>query len=221
MDTNRRDFLRKLLWTSGAVSLVLSIPGRASACLYGNWLVRCPNGHLNIITDITCNRTCETCGALSVVNGEAVVMCPNSHANHVISGMREEREKWVMSYKCHICGQECRRNANQRMARESFYIYQDNGASVNHFSPTGWMGDVGDITLVGDWEGKPKSGKTCIKVEYSAKGEKPTCEYSGPCGWAGVYWQEPPLNWGNGRMLVTTSRSLRISDSGLARNTPR
>jgi exo-beta-1,3-glucanase (GH17 family) len=85
---------------------------------------------------------------------------------------------------------------SQPVAGESFYVYKDNGAPVNHFSPTGRMGDVGDITLVDDWEGNPQSGKTAIKVEYTAKGEKPTCEWNGPCGWAGVTWQEPPGNSG-------------------------
>lgn len=80
--------------------------------------------------------------------------------------------------------------------RPSFYVYQESGSGANHFSPGGWMGDVGDITIKDDWEENPKSGKTCIKIEYSAKGNKPTCDYAGPCKWAGVYWQEPPENWG-------------------------
>lgn len=86
----------------------------------------------------------------------------------------------------------------EKTASEIFYVYHDSDSRVNHFSPKGRMGDVGDITLQEDWDSKPKAGKTCIRVEYSARGEKPSCEYagSGPCGWAGVYWQNPPLNWG-------------------------
>jgi len=57
------------------------------------------------------------------------------------------------------------------------------------------MGDVGDIVVLDDWEQNPAKGKTSIRIEYSARGNKPTCE-GGPCGWAGVYWQEPPGNWG-------------------------
>jgi len=58
------------------------------------------------------------------------------------------------------------------------------------------MGDVGDVQVVENWTVNPESGKTSIKCVYVAKGLKPSCEYAGPCGWAGVYWQEPPGNWG-------------------------
>jgi exo-beta-1,3-glucanase (GH17 family) len=78
----------------------------------------------------------------------------------------------------------------------SFYVYFDKDSKLNHFAPTGFMGDVGDINLTEDWRDNPKSGETCIKVEYSAKGKEPTCNYSGPCKWAGVYWQEPAGNSG-------------------------
>ncbi len=78
-----------------------------------------------------------------------------------------------------------------------FYIYQDAESLVNHFKPTGYMGDTGDIYIDEAYEKEPYSGKTCIQIKYSAKGTGPnSCYYSPPCKWAGTYWQEPPNNWG-------------------------
>ncbi len=81
-------------------------------------------------------------------------------------------------------------------ARE-FYVYLDIDARDNHFKPTGFMGDTGDIHVDETCENKPHSGQTCIKVTYDAKGKGPsTAPYPGAAKWAGVYWQEPPNNWG-------------------------
>jgi hypothetical protein len=59
------------------------------------------------------------------------------------------------------------------------------------------MGDTGDIQIDDAFEGNPHSGKTSIRITYQAKGKGPNeCSYSPPCKWAGLYWQEPPNNWG-------------------------
>ncbi len=87
-------------------------------------------------------------------------------------------------------------HTDAKPATGRFYVYFDKESRANHFAPTGLMGDVGDINITEDWHGNPKSGDTCIRVEYLARGSEPTCDYSGPCKWAGVYWQEPPGNWG-------------------------
>ena len=79
----------------------------------------------------------------------------------------------------------------------SFYIYQDADSPGNHFAPTGYMGDIGDIHIDVTFAENPHSGSTSIRVIYDAKGKGPNeCSYSPPCKWAGVYWQEPPNNWG-------------------------
>jgi exo-beta-1,3-glucanase (GH17 family) len=81
---------------------------------------------------------------------------------------------------------------------DPFYIYADLDAENNHFSPVGYMGDIGDIHINTAYETYPHSGKTAIQIKYEAKGKAPnSCSYSPPCKWAGVYWQEPPNNWGN------------------------
>jgi exo-beta-1,3-glucanase (GH17 family) len=85
----------------------------------------------------------------------------------------------------------------QTAAAQSLYIYQDADSSANHYSPSGYMGDIGDISMNDAFKVNPHSGKTCIRISYEAKGTGPNkCPYSPPCKWAGVYWQEPPNNWG-------------------------
>jgi hypothetical protein len=68
-----------------------------------------------------------------------------------------------------------------------FYIISEDGSTLNHFSASGWMGDVSDLSIDGRCKNKPFKGETCFKVTYTSKG---------PQGWAGIYWQEPANNWG-------------------------
>lgn len=87
-------------------------------------------------------------------------------------------------------------------AKAVFYVYQDADSADNHYRPTGYMGDCGDIQINEAYDNNTHSGKTCIRVQYSAKGKGPNkCDYSPPCKWAGVYWQEPPNNWGTDERL--------------------
>ncbi len=69
-----------------------------------------------------------------------------------------------------------------------FYVYSDYMETTNHFYPTGWMGDYSDIDMNEQWTENTHSGSTCIKVVYSAESQQKF--------WAGVYWQNPPNNWG-------------------------
>lgn len=70
-----------------------------------------------------------------------------------------------------------------------FYVYQDKPSAKNHFVPSGWMGDSGDVKLDNGSTEMPYIGDTCIKVIYSGKSAK-------GARWAGVYWQNPADNWG-------------------------
>lgn len=88
-------------------------------------------------------------------------------------------------------------------SESAFYIYQDADSPDNHYAPTGYMGDIGDIHLTETFEGNPHSGLTSIRVIYDAQGIGPNeCSYPPPCKWAGVYWQEPPNNWGKDKSLA-------------------
>lgn len=71
-----------------------------------------------------------------------------------------------------------------------FYVYTDKGDVRNHYVPSGWMGDYGDLKLDEGNREKPQSGKTAMKWTYSG-------EMMQGAGWAGVYWQHPTGNWGN------------------------
>jgi len=70
-----------------------------------------------------------------------------------------------------------------------FNIYTDRSAPDNHYAPSGWMGDFGDVNLNDQYMKNPHSGTTSIQVTYSAKKTQ-------GAGWAGIFWQNPPNNWG-------------------------
>jgi len=72
---------------------------------------------------------------------------------------------------------------------KGFGVYIDRGSKQNHYIPSGWMGDYGDIKHNESWKENPHSGKTCIKITYTAEGKQ-------GANWAGIYWQWPPNNWG-------------------------
>ncbi|MCK4916654.1 MAG: hypothetical protein KAI91_00155 [Candidatus Omnitrophica bacterium] len=72
---------------------------------------------------------------------------------------------------------------------KDFYVYADKNSPSNHFIPSGWMGDHGDLKY-NDQDTKEKaSGTTSIKLTYSAKKSQNN-------GWAGIYWQSAQNNWG-------------------------
>lgn len=79
----------------------------------------------------------------------------------------------------------------------TFYVYRDAASPENHFRPTGYMGDCGDIEIQEADEERPYSGQTSVRIRYLAQGKGPhACPYQPPCRWAGVYWQHPPNNFG-------------------------
>ena len=73
---------------------------------------------------------------------------------------------------------------------QPFYVFRDQGARDNHFAPSGWMGDYGDLKVNPGLTENPHSGKTAVKITYSAK-------MTQNAGWTGIYWQQPANNWGD------------------------
>ncbi len=71
-----------------------------------------------------------------------------------------------------------------------FVVFSDKSAKNNHYIPSGWMGDTGDIKMNDQSVDNPHSGTTSIQFVYSAKKSQNQ-------GWAGVYWQNPANNWGS------------------------
>jgi len=92
---------------------------------------------------------------------------------------------------------------------KKFYVYADKGYFKNHFVPSGWMGDYGDIKFNDGWTESPYSRRSCIKIIYTA-------ERKLGGGWAGVYWQEPANNWGNlpGGYDLTGAKHLKFYARG-------
>lgn len=70
-----------------------------------------------------------------------------------------------------------------------FYVYQDKGSKLNHFIPSGWMGNYGDLKINDAYKGDCLDGLTCIEITNSVKNTQ-------GAGWAGIYWQQPANNWG-------------------------
>ncbi|MBV9079984.1 MAG: hypothetical protein JO102_02570 [Elusimicrobia bacterium] len=99
-------------------------------------------------------------------------------------------------------------------AEETFYVYENRGSRMNHYIPSGWMGDYGDLKMNQGWvknspNGQPKeqakkaggesanaapaaAEDTCIQIKYTAERKQGN-------GWAGIYWQHPANNWGDKR----------------------
>jgi len=73
--------------------------------------------------------------------------------------------------------------------RLPFRVYTDAKSPDNHFIPSGWMGDYGDIKFNDKFLEKPKSGTTSIQISFSNKATQ-------GARWSGIYWQNPPNNWG-------------------------
>ena len=72
---------------------------------------------------------------------------------------------------------------------KEFVVYRDKRYVNNHYIPSGWMGDAGDIKFNDSCKDNPQTGYTCIEVGYTGK-----CSQN--AGWAGIYWQQPANNWG-------------------------
>lgn len=70
-----------------------------------------------------------------------------------------------------------------------FYVYHDKSDRRNHYIPSGWMGDYGDLKFEDRNTDDPQEGSTAIKITYTAQAKQ-------GANWAGIYWQIPANNWG-------------------------
>ena len=77
----------------------------------------------------------------------------------------------------------------QEVTFKPFRVYTDANSPDNHYIPSGWMGDWGDITFDDRHLTNPHSGTTSIKIVYNGKAAQ-------GARWAGIYWQNPANNWG-------------------------
>jgi len=54
-------------------------------------------------------------------------------------------------------------------AKTRFYVYAEKGYFKNHFIPSGWMGDYGDVRISDGCRENPFSRRSCIKITYTAR----------------------------------------------------
>lgn len=85
-----------------------------------------------------------------------------------------------------------------------FDVYTDKMSRKNHFIPSGYMGDYGDIKVNDRYTNQPRSGKTCIQIKYLA-------DMSQGAGWAGIFWQNPANNWGSRKGGYDLSGAKRLT----------
>ena len=76
----------------------------------------------------------------------------------------------------------------------------------SNFTASGWMGDgergTKYINFIESSDENPHSSPYCVRIQY----------LPGPIGWAGIYWQNRPDNWGD-------LRGENFSDSGYTKIT--
>lgn len=65
-------------------------------------------------------------------------------------------------------------------------VYDEGVKKDAPFAPTGWMGETKATKFDPEWATQPRSGKTCIRIDYEKKD-----------GWAGIVWQHPAGDWGD------------------------
>lgn len=85
-----------------------------------------------------------------------------------------------------------------------FNVYTDQKSLDNHYIPSGYMGDYGDIKANEGYINNPHSGSTCIQFVYTAKKSQGQ-------SWAGVYWQSPSNNWGEVKGGFDLSKMSKLS----------
>ena len=96
-----------------------------------------------------------------------------------------KKMKWLILTACLVC---CLTQVTWAVDLP-FVVYEEQGPG-NHYVPSGRMGDTSDLSLSYASKEAPFAGSTCIKIMYTAN-------LSQGAGWSGIYWQNPPNNWGN------------------------
>lgn len=93
-----------------------------------------------------------------------------------------------------------------KLASTSYFtVYTNAEAPSNHFSASGFMGDLGDVKINENCTHTFHSSPSSIEVTYDPQGlpddqGNHICSMGVTsthiCKWAGVYWLEPADNWG-------------------------
>ncbi len=88
-----------------------------------------------------------------------------------------------------------------KISARPLIVYSDAGQAHSPYVPTGWMGNLKAMTLNESCLENPHSGKTCLRLDYTA-----------PDQWGGIVWQDPPSDWGNlpGGYNLTGAKTLSL-----------
>src|SRR4051812_34202230 len=62
-----------------------------------------------------------------------------------------------------------------------FYVFNGERRRENHYTPSGWMGDYGDLKYEDNFKLKPRDPHGVIKITYSGQAKQ-------GANWAGIYW---------------------------------
>lgn len=73
-----------------------------------------------------------------------------------------------------------------KRASVPFVVYDEADRRGSPYIASGYMGNTGAIKMDEACTENPHAGKTCIKVQYTARDN-----------WAGVVWQDPANDWGD------------------------
>lgn len=92
---------------------------------------------------------------------------------------------WVKKQERYTAGQD-----QPASAFKPVYVYKDKNA-VNRYVPSGLMPNGQCLNVDDAWLYAMKEGSSSIYVVYNAACSRERAK------WAGVYWQNPPNNWGN------------------------
>ena len=107
MILSRRTFGTFAARSLGLLSVSVLFAPKSRACIYGKWLVVCPNKHADFVDDGTCQHVCSTCHT-QVFNGNVVtVRCRNGHDSVLTSGPRT-RDGATQHAPCATCHIDCR-----------------------------------------------------------------------------------------------------------------
>ena len=92
-----------------------------------------------------------------------------------------------------------------RLAEIPLVIYDEGDRKSPPYSPSGYMGNARAIAMDPSCAEAPHSGKTCLKVTFSA-----------PKDWGGVAWQDPADDWGDlpGGLALSSAKTLSFWAKG-------
>lgn len=93
--------------------------------------------------------------------------------------------------------------ASEMQMANPFYVYTETHSPLNHFIPSGWMGDTKALKY-SDAALEPHEGRTAIKIVYAPSDKDEN-------HWAGIYWQYPLNNWGNKPALYNMNGYSRVT----------